>query len=185
MSKRKAPTPEEAAVFIGSFFSEHKRPPAAREMREAFGGQGSLETYAALLRAHSDLSEARPQGAKIRTPDWWDEFGDLARKWHEADAGTQTFKLQVQLKTVERERDEARDQLARLQAGCKHACRPVTFEWDDDDISARAYDGSITLGADEMEAICREATAARAAANDDPSAGAAEFRPPDDDDIPF
>lgn len=190
MSKRKAPTQEEAAVFIGGFFGQHRRLPNPREMREVFNNEGSLETYAALIRTNSDLFEAsRIPNDPVRLPDRWDELAELARNWHAADINSRVIALETRLASVEHERDMARGERARLRAGGKLSRRPAAYNWDDDDRSARAIDGSVTLSVEDMDAIDREQRATHENSREDPDQDAVlgyanHFRE-EDDEVPF
>jgi hypothetical protein len=134
MSKRKAPTQPEAAVFIGNFYGQHRRLPSAREMREAFNSEGSLETYAALIRTNSNLSEANQSNDHVRAPDNWDKVADLIRNLHTAEVGEKELKLEAELRRISRERDEANDRYFQLRDECKQNCTRGFYRGVDEDL---------------------------------------------------
>ncbi|NJS14763.1 MAG: hypothetical protein HC788_09355 [Sphingopyxis sp.] len=155
-------------------------------MREAFNNQGSLETYAALIRLNSDLYEAsRTPFDPVRAPDRWDELAELARNWHAADINRKIIELETRLASVSQERDMARGELALLRAGGKLSHRQVTYDWDDDDRSARAIDGSVTLTVEDMEEIAREQEASASDHWENPTLATPVSRVAADDEVPF
>jgi hypothetical protein len=188
MSKRKAPTQNEAATFIGSFYGQHKRLPMPREMRDAFNSEGSLETYAALIQTCSNLSEANPTNGHVRAPDEWDQVGELIRNLVEAAVRERGLKHRVELSTVCRERDEANNRLFEIKAEydrefrCSQ-CRAnqhVDGSGPIDEWGGPSVEDLIARDIEQRRERIRELRAEREQNDDSP-----EAIPSDDDGIPF
>jgi len=188
MSKRKAPTQEEAAVFIGSFYGQHKRLPMPREMREAFNSEGSLETYAALIQTNSDLSEANRINDDVRAPDKWDEVGELIRNLHEAAVGEKLLKLEAEVSTVRRERDEAENRVFLLREEYNREFRSIQYRANQHDHGSGPIDEwggpsveeLIARDHEQRRERMKELRAEREQGDDLPDA-----IPSDQDEIPF
>lgn len=177
MGRRKSPRGEDVKRLIGDTYGRLGRLPSPQEMQDRFGG--SLETNAALLRLHSDLSGAIPGGFAARKPDFWDELASLARNRHDAELQREVVSLRTAVAVAEADRDAARGALDRLRAGCRHGCRPAIFEGDPDDRAARAIDGSVTLSNEDMDAFERVCSPLQSGGLSIPT------EDEDDDDIPF
>lgn len=150
MSKRKAPTQQEAAVFIGSFYGQHKRLPMPREMREAFNSQGSLETYAALIQTCSNLSETNQINDHVRKPDKWDELGELIRNLHSAGVAEKVLKLEAENSVLRRERDEANNRHFQFRDECKQNCTRGFYRGIDENLYPDPIEESVGPSAEEL-----------------------------------